>query len=1036
MSSRPDPRLIARLEPLAEVVTPTANRPFELHPEEQAWLIVAGSVDVFYRRTIPGEGANTTGRRSHLGTAGVGDVLFGFAPASGSSSGLHFLATGNEGARLLRVPLASLVALARDPELLPWLAAAVESWVCWLLQRCEKPAPPQKFDLLAASAELSPQPGAAVRPEGDVVWFRLLAGSCSLLGEDELSLRPTSYLLPLAADCWLRCADSAIEVAPRAGVPTESHAVDRAATEEAPHEGQDETPAIGAVLSGVGTQILLRSGALWEALLQYHHLCLRYLALELARAEQRERQRLDVQRRRDQQTFEQAHQRLASVLGSSAPSPDAIPGGDAAPRHMAEDHDPRSDDLLAAACRLVFDEQGLEFQAPAPHASRSRDPVARFAAAAHLRHRRVLLRDDWWQRDNGPLLAFRLPAGSGPGSSPQMGTPVALLPLSPTRYEMVDPRTGSRQIVDAEVAETLQGTAVMFYPPLPDRAVTPLDLLRLALRGRQQDLRMLILMGIGGGVLAMLTPVLTGQIVGRVIPEANRSLLLQMGLALTFAALAAAAFQITRGIAVLRLGGKIDGTVQAAVWDRLLALPLTFFRRFSVGDLAARSLGIDTMREMLTGNVTTSLLAAVFSGFSFALLFYYNWRLALFASGLVLTLMLVTITLTWLQLRHQRALLRLQGRLESLLFALISGISKLRVAGAEPRAFALWAEYFTQQRQRAIQARSIANIQAAFNAAYGVLTSLGIFAMVALSTYVELSISDFIAFNAAYGQFQAAALSVTGLLSSLIALVPIYERARPILDTVPEVDATKADAGELRGELEFSHVSFRYRPDGPLILDDVSLRASPGEFIALVGPSGSGKSTCLRLVLGFEEPAAGSIYFDGQDLPSLDIQSVRRQIGVVLQSSQPMPGSIFSNIVGGSNLTFDDAWAAAEMAGLAKDIKQMPMGMHTIVSEGGSTFSGGQKQRLLIARALVHRPRILLFDEATSALDNRTQEVVSRSLERLKATRVVVAHRLSTIRNADRIYVLERGHITEHGNYDELMQMDGAFARLARRQLT
>jgi ATP-binding cassette subfamily C protein len=446
-------------------------------------------------------------------------------------------------------------------------------------------------------------------------------------------------------------------------------------------------------------------------------------------------------------------------------------------------------------------------------------------------------------------------------------------------------------------------------------------------------------------------------------------------------------------------------------------------------------MGIDTIREVMMGNVTTSLLTAVFSVFSFALLFYYSRPLALVATGLVVLLILVTATLSYFQLRHQRVLLALQGKLESLLFGLISGISKLRVAGAEARAYALWAERFAEQRGRSVAAQRVANVQMVVNSVYMVLTSMALFAMVALSIREELAVSEFLAFNAAFGQFLGAALSIVNIFSSILILIPIYERLAPILEEPPEVDLGKAEVGELRGDIELSHVSFRYQKDGPLILDDVSIRARPGEFIALVGPSGSGKSTTLRLILGFEQPEAGSLYFDGQDLPSLDIASVRRQIGVVLQNGRPMVGDIFSNIVGSTNLGIDAAWEAARMAGLEEDIQAMPMGMHTIISEGATTFSGGQQQRLLIARAVVAKPRILLFDEATSALDNRTQEIVSRSLESLKATRIVVAHRLSTIRNADRIYVIEAGRVVEEGTFDQLAQADGTFARLVERQM-
>jgi ABC-type bacteriocin/lantibiotic exporter with double-glycine peptidase domain len=272
-------------------------------------------------------------------------------------------------------------------------------------------------------------------------------------------------------------------------------------------------------------------------------------------------------------------------------------------------------------------------------------------------------------------------------------------------------------------------------------------------------------------------------------------------------------------------------------------------------------------------------------------------------------------------------------------------------------------------------------------------------------------------------------------LLGAIEVIPIYERARPILEAAPEVDRTKSDPGVLSGRIEVSHVVFRYREDGPVILNDLSFQVKSGEFAAIVGPSGSGKSTLFRMLLGFEHPESGSLYFDGLDQSSLDIQAVRKQFGVVLQNGKLMPGSIFENIVGSAPLTLEDAWEAARKSGLATDLEQMPMGMHTVLSEGAGTLSGGQRQRLLIARAIVARPRIILFDEATSALDNRTQAIVSRSLEQLQATRIVIAHRLSTIANADSILVLKNGRLVQSGTYEELIARPGDFANLARRQI-
>jgi ABC-type bacteriocin/lantibiotic exporter with double-glycine peptidase domain len=271
--------------------------------------------------------------------------------------------------------------------------------------------------------------------------------------------------------------------------------------------------------------------------------------------------------------------------------------------------------------------------------------------------------------------------------------------------------------------------------------------------------------------------------------------------------------------------------------------------------------------------------------------------------------------------------------------------------------------------------------------------------------------------------------------TSILSIVPLYERIKPIIEAAPEVDVNKAAPGELNGHIDVASIRFRYIPDGQLIVKDVSLEVAPGEYVALVGGSGSGKSTLFRILLGFEIPESGTIYYDGKDITSLDIQELRRQVGVVLQNGKIMGGPIFLNILGASNLSLDDAWEAARMAGLDADIKAMPMGMYTVLSPGGGTLSGGQRQRLLIARAIVRKPRILFFDEATSALDNKTQAVVSRSLERLQASRLVIAHRLSTIINADRILVMDRGRLVQTGTYNELMKQEGLFAELAKRQI-
>lgn len=940
----------------------------------RVWQVEAGKVEVF--ALLEGAG----GARFHLATVPAGGLLFG----AEKTGGLELLAVGGRNTRLAELEPAALRRVAGEPEPALALSALLDDWISRLLGEALRTNAPKTFQELRAGEEtLIERDGMAVRPRAGVVWARCLRGACRLLGREELALRDGD-LLPLPEAAWLTVAA----------------------------ETRISAVATPELLSDAGG----RDG--WEAgLTRFHELYLTYVALQVGRSLEEERARLERKAGLDRATLGAAYSRLASIL-SETPHPSAEPD------EMAEP--------LLAACRLVGTPLGIRFRRPVESlgtAAKS-NQLAAICLASRVRYRRVILRGEWWRADNGPLLGFRFL-----DEQQKERREVALLPASSRSYVMVDPVERTRQPVDAATAETLTGDAFMFYRPLPDRPLTKGDLVRLAFEDRRADLLAILLMGIAGGLLGLLVPIITGKIFGEVIPGADRAQLVPMVLALVIGALATSVFQITRSIAVLRLGGKIDGGVQAAVWDRLLGLPADFFRRFSVGDLANRSMGVDAIRELLTGNVVTSILSAIFSLFTFGLLFYYSWGLALLASALVAVLMGVTMLLVWLQVRHQRDLYELQGRVTSLLFGLISGLSKLRVGGAVSRAFALWAQRFAEQRRHTIRGQRIANLQTTLNACYGVLTSLALFAFMGLSSQAAMPVGDFIAFNAAFGQFLGAALSMIGVFSSLLAMVPLYERLLPILETVPEVDTNKADAGDLTGEIEFSHVSFRYTEDGPSILDDVSFRAAPGEFIALVGPSGAGKSTCLRLILGFERPSSGSIYFDGQDLASLDPQSVRRQLGVVLQSGRPMAGDLFSAIVGNSNLGLEDAWEAARMAGLDEDIKAMPMGMHTVISEGGETFSGGQKQRLLIARAVVRRPRIILFDEATSALDNRTQEIVSRSLERLKATRIVIAHRLSTIVNADRIYVMQSGRVVEAGTYEELLRRGGVFAQLAARQI-
>jgi ATP-binding cassette subfamily C protein len=517
--------------------------------------------------------------------------------------------------------------------------------------------------------------------------------------------------------------------------------------------------------------------------------------------------------------------------------------------------------------------------------------------------------------------------------------------------------------------------------------------------------------------------------------------------ALLAVAIATTMFTMSRSMASLRLETRADSGLQAAIWDRALNLPMTFFKQFSSGDLASRMGAINVIREAISGTTLGSILAGLFSLFNIGLLYHFSSELASLALLLILGAAILTFVLGYFTLRYERRMTEISGVLSGIVLEYLRGVTKLRVTGSEARAFANWAREFSRMKKLAFSAGHVQNINDVFLSVYGVITDILLFGAIGFflvkssgSTFgaeqsiQALTTGQFIAFYGAFGAVMGAVTGLSNTALSLLNLVPVYERARPILEALPEIDEAKAHPGALQGQLDVVNAEFRYDEDGPLILDKVSFSIRPGGFVAVVGSSGSGKSTLLRCLLGFEKLSSGGIFFDNQNLKDVDLRAIRRQMGVVLQHSQLMPGDIYTNIVGTSTLNIDDAWEAARFCGLEEDINAMPMGMHTVLSEGGGTLSGGQRQRILIARAIVHRPRIIFFDEATSALDNRTQEIVTESLNMLRATRIVIAHRLTTVMNADQIIVMDKGQVVQIGDYQTLIEMPGIFQDLARRQ--
>jgi ATP-binding cassette subfamily C protein len=973
-----------RLAESGEPLSVSGSQALLLDDPSCAYYVAAGKAEIF---TVTVQDGRALGARSHFLTVPAGELFMGMDLAYAADSG--FLASGKGGTQVRRITREQLAALAGDPELGGEVARLLDAWITALSTRLTQDIAtrPTADCVLAPGAAGAMGPGQRARAAAAVVWIPVAADAVLYIGMATLGGDDTAApgCFPLTPQTWIEPAGDRTE--PLAFTPE----------------------ATGA---------LLQDGRVWQGLDAFHQaLCeCEFINKRLAIVD--EFDRLEVKARQSDAAQEQALDAIGAVLAGRTEPVTMGAAGSAKP--------------LLEACRLVGAAAGIRV-VPSGESKVERtldEQVLAIAAASRFRTRQVALRDDWWRSDQGPLLALVA----------ETNAPIALLPAGPRRYVWADPATGERQRVTPDLAVTLSPFAYSFYRPLPPGKLGARDLLRFGARGLAPDFRVVAAMGLVTGVFGAITPYLTGRMIDGAIPQGDRSLLLQLGLAMLLTALANAAFKITQSVAVVRVESRMDYALQAALWDRLLDLPSGFFRQFGAGDLAERALGINAIRGVLSRAGVSGILGSFSSVAYLVLMLTYNVKLTFVAIGISLVLVTFTSAGNYWQLRYQRNESAQRGRIMSLVLQLIAGVSKVRVCAAENHAFKVWAQQFAVQKRTSFSIGQVQNVVGTFGSGFSVLSSLGIFATL---YYLQsggdagsaFTVGTFIAFNGAYGAFVTALQALSDASLSVLKAVPTYERLKPILETLPESDETKVAPGKLRGEIGINRLNFRYTPDGPWIIKDVSFSVKPGEFVAFVGASGCGKSTMLRLMLGFERPHSGSIHYDGQDLASLDVRGVRQQFGVVLQESRVLPTDIFRNIVGTSARTMDDAWVAASMAGLADDIKQMPMGMHTIVSEGGGTFSGGQRQRLLIARALVNRPKVIFFDEATSALDNRAQAVVTQSMDRLDATRIVIAHRLSTIVNADRIFYFEGGQIREEGTYDELLAKGGAFAALAKRQL-
>jgi NHLM bacteriocin system ABC transporter ATP-binding protein len=967
---------------------PAPRGMLRLDGSERVYIVHDAEVDVFL---LPLCNGDAEGNRIHLFAAPTGTVLFSAPKAD--DDGLALIACLADG-KAMGMSIAEFRARVSDRTQTSPLLAGVEAWIRGLSTAIMRPLQgfePQSISL--ASGERSRvAAGSCLSCSGEPVWLEIDEGEVLYINaENVVPACPvriplaTHSFVRTAADCSVRCVDSAT--------------------------AWDEGWALQAI------------NALNSAFLR---LCERNRRTAAA----------DEQLRRQRRARAEHHAASTAIVQLAAPLNEDSAGS----RPVVTG---TSSDPLFLACAAVTDRLGYPITAP-PRSDAPPTWVAALDAIARhnrLMSRRIRLELEWWRNDVDPFLLMA-------GNDRQ---PVAILPSGLRgHYELFDPATGRTTKLDERAASALSGEAHVFTVPFPGRSLNVSDVGGNAWRWNGPDIAALIGFTITAGILAMGVPIATGVIADELIPNNNVPKLVELSIVLLVVTALSAWLRCAVQIAAVRIEGRTGSRLQAAVMERLLALPAAFFRDYTAGGLAKRALAIQTIERVITGSIISGILGAAFALVSLALMFYYSVILAAVALGVMVLMLALTTLLGLLRKRVERESTWIGGQVSGLLLPLAGGIQKIRLAGSEHQAFLQWARLQGQYEQYRFVAERYGVFWKFAATIFPLVSSTVVFATVAYVIYggtggyvglrgpssEVMGIGQLLAFFAAFNQATSGIYSLSNVALQLLTLQPQLAFAAPILQARPEADFGKLDPGELSGAIDFSHVTFRYRPELPAVLNDFSLGIEAGEYVAIVGPSGGGKSTLLRLLLGFAIPEAGATFFDGRDLKHLDLRALRRQFGVVLQGGRLMGGSLLENILGSNlHLGEDAAWRAADQAGIADEIHAMPMGMQTRITGARHAFSGGQVQRILVARALIAKPRIVLLDEATSALDNRTQAIITKTLTTLTVTRIVIAHRLSTVRHAHRIIVLLDGRVVESGTYEQLMASAGVFRQLAERQL-
>lgn len=952
------------------------NLPLDLDDPQSVWFVETGAVDIFIAERQ--NGVEQTARQL-LMRAEAGQLILGVEPQSGETM-LSLTAKGLPGTVLRRLSVDNLAAVRRSE-----LASLVDAWIMGLSAALSRDVMyPPLPDVLVEAGKTPTAEGRTFSARRGVIWVQVpdaLPDSGLFMDLVEVGTRNSDEavatdLLPLTSGSWLNLTSP---------------------------------QRLSAALS---SECLADENRLLPALTLFHQLLLDTARINrmLTVVDQANLERASTAVRRVDEA--RARRQLFKLPGVSDQ------GG-------VED----DDSALAETLRIIGRHEGITFRWPKRTDSPEIPPdLADITDVSGVRKRKVRLdsAERWWTGDSGAMLAFRADDSS----------PVALLPGGILgRYRVFDPAIGRSTLVTAKYADSLKEEAWLFYRPLEPAAVRVTDLIRIFRNEAGASLARFTAAGLVSGLIMLLSAAALGFIVNRIIPTGELNLLYSVTAGLAGVAAIWALIYILQGMALMRIEGYVTSRLEAAFWDRLLRLPLNFLHQYPSANRAMRGMAFQRLRNTIQGVAAANVLSIIFLFPALLVIFFYDAALGSITATFGLLFLIVTVSLGLRQVSPYESMIRASHRLSGVLFQFINGISKLRVDGAEGSAYAVWARHYGQQQRAELELGAWDARMRAFGAALPLLAGAVLLAAATLRGVETLSVGDFLFIYIAFLLFVTGVVRLGSSFGAIAAVAPELAQIQPFLAEAPETSRGQDPVEHLGGDLLFDRVSFRYDHESPMILNDVSIHIRRGEFVAIAGESGAGKSTLFRLALGLSEPNTGTVYYDGRDLRQLNVKQVRRKIGVVPQKTGLHPQDLWDNIAADQDdIDAETVWRAARIANVDDDIKNMPMQMLTCVGDSRSVLSGGETQRIMIARALARDPRILLLDEATNFLDNQNQSKVMSQLAQLPVTRVVIAHRLSTLRQADRIYVMQSGKVVEHGTYEELTAANGVFCELVRSQ--